>query len=210
MSESLSIRRDLLRRHILPTLSEPIRHCPELNAALADVIESVRAAGSEGVVAKRLDSAYEPGSRSGASTVLAGPLNPAGSCADPAGGSARRQTRSGERRSSRWIRAWPGRGGRSRARERVGSTRPAWRTALRPARGSGESRTGRAGRHRGRRGCGGVLQGLRLEQAADEKQRDHCQAGAQVGQDVMTRIRLCAGKWPDTWFCWRPAVYTFT
>jgi len=37
-----------------------------LNASLADVIESVRAAGLEGVVAKRLDSSYEPGSRSGA------------------------------------------------------------------------------------------------------------------------------------------------
>jgi DNA ligase D-like protein (predicted ligase) len=66
MSEPLSVRRDLLRRHILPTLSEPIRHCPELNARLAEVIESVRAAGLEGVVAKRLDSAYEPGSRLGA------------------------------------------------------------------------------------------------------------------------------------------------
>jgi hypothetical protein len=40
--------------------------------------------------------------------------------ASPAGGSARRRTGSGERRSSRWIRAWPGRGGRSRARERLG------------------------------------------------------------------------------------------
>jgi ATP-dependent DNA ligase len=66
MSEPLLTRRDLLRSHILPKLSEPIRHCPELNASLADVIESVRAAGLEGVVAKRLDSAYEPGGRSGA------------------------------------------------------------------------------------------------------------------------------------------------
>ena len=66
MSEPLSVRRDLLRTHILPKLGEPIRHCPELNANLADVIASVRAAGLEGVVAKRLDSAYEPGSRSGA------------------------------------------------------------------------------------------------------------------------------------------------
>jgi DNA ligase D-like protein (predicted ligase) len=62
MTEPLSTRRDLLRSHILSKLSEPIRHCPELNASLADVIESVRAAGLEGVVAKRLDSAYEPGS----------------------------------------------------------------------------------------------------------------------------------------------------
>jgi hypothetical protein len=66
MSEPLSTRRDLLRSHILPKLGEPVRHCPELNASLADVIESVRAAGLEGVAAKRLDGAYEPGSRSGA------------------------------------------------------------------------------------------------------------------------------------------------
>jgi ATP-dependent DNA ligase len=66
MSEPLSTRRDLLRSRILPRLGEPIRHCPELKASLAEVIESVRAAGVEGVVTKRLDSAYEPGSRSGA------------------------------------------------------------------------------------------------------------------------------------------------
>jgi DNA ligase D-like protein (predicted ligase) len=65
MAEPLSARRDLLRRRILPMLGEPVRHCQELNASLADVIESVRAAGLEGVVAKRLDSAYEPGRRSG-------------------------------------------------------------------------------------------------------------------------------------------------
>jgi DNA ligase D-like protein (predicted ligase) len=66
MQEPLAARRDLLRTHILPKLGEPIRHCPELNASLAAVIESVRVAGLEGVVAKRLDSVYEPGSRSGA------------------------------------------------------------------------------------------------------------------------------------------------
>lgn len=37
----------------------------ELNASLADVIASVRAAGLEGLMAKRLDSRYEPGQRSG-------------------------------------------------------------------------------------------------------------------------------------------------
>jgi bifunctional non-homologous end joining protein LigD len=66
MSEPLSVRRELLRSEILPKLGEPIRHCPELNASLADVIASVRAAGLEGLVAKRLDSRYEPGERSGA------------------------------------------------------------------------------------------------------------------------------------------------
>lgn len=59
MSEPPSVRRGLLRSHILPKLGEPIRHCPELNAGLPDVIASVRTAGVEGVVAKRLDSANE-------------------------------------------------------------------------------------------------------------------------------------------------------
>jgi bifunctional non-homologous end joining protein LigD len=66
MSEPLSARRELLRVPVLTKLGEPVRHCPELNASLAQVIKSVRAAGLEGVVAKRLDSAYEPGRRSGA------------------------------------------------------------------------------------------------------------------------------------------------
>ena len=60
------MRRELLRQHVLPRPGEPIRHCPELNANLAAVIASVRASGLEGVVAERLDSVYEPGSRSGA------------------------------------------------------------------------------------------------------------------------------------------------
>jgi ATP-dependent DNA ligase len=64
MAEPLSVRRELLRDHILPKLGEPVRHCSELNASLADVIASVKAAGLEGLVAKRLDSPYEPGARS--------------------------------------------------------------------------------------------------------------------------------------------------
>jgi len=47
MSEPLSTRRALLRSEILPKLGEPIGHCPELNASLADVIQSVRAASLE-------------------------------------------------------------------------------------------------------------------------------------------------------------------
>ena len=66
MSERLNIRRDLLRDHVLPKLSDPVRRSPELNASLADVINAVRSQGLEGVVAKRLDSGYEPGQRSGA------------------------------------------------------------------------------------------------------------------------------------------------
>jgi bifunctional non-homologous end joining protein LigD len=66
MPEPLSVRRELLRTCILPRLGEPIRYCPELDASLAQVIESVRTAGLEGLVAKHRDSPYEPGSRSGA------------------------------------------------------------------------------------------------------------------------------------------------
>lgn len=66
MSERLSVRRDLLRQHVLPKLADPIRHSPEFNTNLSDLIASVRAQGLEGLVAKRLDSVYEPGQRSGA------------------------------------------------------------------------------------------------------------------------------------------------
>lgn len=66
MSEPLSVRRELLRQRVLPKLGEPIRHSPELDAGLPHLIDSVRAQGLEGLVAKRLDSPYEPGRRSGA------------------------------------------------------------------------------------------------------------------------------------------------
>jgi bifunctional non-homologous end joining protein LigD len=66
MAEPLSIRRELLERGVLPCLAEPVRHSPVLDAPLADLIAAVRAQGLEGLVAKRLDSRYEPGQRSGA------------------------------------------------------------------------------------------------------------------------------------------------
>lgn len=66
MSEPLSVRRELLRQRVLPKLGEPVRHSPELNAGLPHLSDSVRARGLEGLVAKRLDSPYEPGQRSGA------------------------------------------------------------------------------------------------------------------------------------------------
>ena len=49
-----------------PKLSEPIRSSPVLKASLKDLIQSVKAQGLEGLVAKRRDSRYEPGQRSGA------------------------------------------------------------------------------------------------------------------------------------------------
>ena len=66
MSEPLSARREMLKEHVLPALGEPIRHSPELKASLSDLIAAVTAQGLEGLIAKRLDSRYEPGQRSGA------------------------------------------------------------------------------------------------------------------------------------------------
>jgi len=65
-SEPLLHRRELLRSKVLPRLGEPIRESPTFDASLADLIRSVKAQGLEGLVAKRLDSRYEAGMRSGA------------------------------------------------------------------------------------------------------------------------------------------------
>ena len=65
-SETLETRRNLLERKVLPQLAEPVRYTGELKASLRDLIHSVRAQGLEGLVAKRRDSRYEPGLRSGA------------------------------------------------------------------------------------------------------------------------------------------------
>jgi bifunctional non-homologous end joining protein LigD len=63
--EPLRVRRALLESKILPKLSEPVRYAEPLEASLPVLIESVKANGLEGLVAKRLDSRYEPGLRSG-------------------------------------------------------------------------------------------------------------------------------------------------
>jgi DNA ligase D-like protein (predicted ligase) len=65
MGQTLDRRRELLEQNILPKLGEPIRQSPELTAGLSDLIRSVRAQGLEGLIAKRRDSRYEPGQRSG-------------------------------------------------------------------------------------------------------------------------------------------------
>jgi DNA ligase D-like protein (predicted ligase) len=64
--QPLQKRKQLLEDKILPTLAEPIRQSPALHASLDELIESVKQQGFEGLVAKRLDSRYEPGERSGA------------------------------------------------------------------------------------------------------------------------------------------------
>jgi len=65
MPQPLSERRDLLRRRVLPKLGGPIRESEQLNASLPNLIRAVESHGLEGIVAKRLDSRYEPGQRSG-------------------------------------------------------------------------------------------------------------------------------------------------
>lgn len=69
-SESLSKRRELPEKKVLPKLAEPIRLSPVLNASLAALIRSVKAQGFEGLVGKRLDSKYQSGLRTGASQKM--------------------------------------------------------------------------------------------------------------------------------------------
>ena len=64
--EPLKRRRQLLETEVLSSLDEPIRQSPTLEASLTDLTRSVKAQGLEGLVAKRIDSRYEPGLRSGA------------------------------------------------------------------------------------------------------------------------------------------------
>jgi DNA ligase D-like protein (predicted ligase) len=66
MGEPLTKRRELLEKHVFPQLTEPIRYSPILEASLKDLIQSAKAQGLEGLVAKRRNSKYEPGMRSGA------------------------------------------------------------------------------------------------------------------------------------------------
>ena len=66
MGEPLLKRRELIEEYVLPSLSDPIRYSPILKGSLQDLIRSVKAQGLEGLVAKRRDSKYESGLRSGA------------------------------------------------------------------------------------------------------------------------------------------------
>ena len=68
--QPLEKRRALLEKKILPKLAEPVRYTVDLDATLPVLIESVKAQGLEGLVAKRLDSRYESGLRSGAWTKM--------------------------------------------------------------------------------------------------------------------------------------------
>jgi bifunctional non-homologous end joining protein LigD len=65
MAEPLTIRRGLLQSQVMPNLAEPDPRVSELDASLPDLIATVKAHGLEGMVAKRRDSRYERGQRSG-------------------------------------------------------------------------------------------------------------------------------------------------
>jgi DNA ligase D-like protein (predicted ligase) len=65
-TEPLARRTEVLEREVLPRLVEPVRYSGPLQASLRDLVHSVKAHGFEGLVAKRRDSRYEPGLRSGA------------------------------------------------------------------------------------------------------------------------------------------------
>jgi bifunctional non-homologous end joining protein LigD len=66
MNETLDARRALLEEAILPKLKEPVRYSPELPGSMKDLVQSVKAQGLEGLIAKRRNSRYEPDQRSGA------------------------------------------------------------------------------------------------------------------------------------------------
>jgi ATP-dependent DNA ligase len=61
----LEVRRKLLRAKMMPQFAEPIRFSETLHASAADVVRAAREQGLEGVIAKRRDSPYQPGRRSG-------------------------------------------------------------------------------------------------------------------------------------------------
>jgi len=65
-SEPLAARQALLERNVLPHLAEPVRYVAPLDGSLQTLVHSVKAHGFEGLVAKRRDSRYESGERSGA------------------------------------------------------------------------------------------------------------------------------------------------
>lgn len=65
-AEELTVRRARLEEKILPKLAEPVRYASVLDASLRDLIYTVKTQGFEGLVAKRRNSRYESGLRSGA------------------------------------------------------------------------------------------------------------------------------------------------
>jgi ATP-dependent DNA ligase len=64
--QTMEARRKLLEEKVLPLMAEPIRASPVLPGNPDELIGAVKEQGLEGLVAKRRDSRYESGERSGA------------------------------------------------------------------------------------------------------------------------------------------------
>jgi ATP-dependent DNA ligase len=62
----LDERRELLRAKVMPRMPGEIRLSETLEASAAEIVAAVKNQGLEGVIAKRRNSLYEPGRRSGA------------------------------------------------------------------------------------------------------------------------------------------------
>jgi DNA ligase D-like protein (predicted ligase) len=62
----LDDRRELLRARVMPRMQAEVLFSESLDATAAEIVAAVKKQGLEGVIAKRRDSRYEPGRRSGA------------------------------------------------------------------------------------------------------------------------------------------------
>jgi DNA ligase D-like protein (predicted ligase) len=65
-NQPLEVRRKLLQRRVMSQLAESIRFSQTIEACAADLVRAVREQGLEGVIAKRRESLYQAGKRSGA------------------------------------------------------------------------------------------------------------------------------------------------
>jgi bifunctional non-homologous end joining protein LigD len=65
-NEPREARRKLLSARVMPRLAEPVRFSETIQASASELLRAVREQGLEGVVAKRLDTSYQSGKRSGA------------------------------------------------------------------------------------------------------------------------------------------------
>ena len=66
LNKPLNERKAVLEQQIVPKLQEPLRYMEPIEGRIEDIIRAVKEHGLEGLVAKRRDSKYEPGRRSGA------------------------------------------------------------------------------------------------------------------------------------------------
>ena len=66
LNQPLDERKAILEEQIGPKLQEPLRYVELIEGRMEDIISAVKEHGLEGLVAKRRDSKYEPGRRSGA------------------------------------------------------------------------------------------------------------------------------------------------